>query len=56
MEEKIQKVIDGSMTIQELISDINAQEPDPARRAQLMNELWAALNRINNYTRDETSA
>jgi hypothetical protein len=48
MRNEIQEVIDGHMTISELIEKVTENESDPLARANIINELWGELNSINN--------
>lgn len=47
MRQEIQEVIDGHMTISDLIEEVTRNESDPLARANIVNELWRELNRIN---------
>ncbi|MCV6607802.1 MAG: hypothetical protein OIF32_06275 [Campylobacterales bacterium] len=47
MRQEIQEVIDGHLTISELIEKVTKNEEDPLARANIINELWSELNAIN---------
>ena len=47
MRQEIQEVIDGHLTISELIEKVTKNEENPLARANIINELWSELNQIN---------
>ncbi len=47
MRQEIQEVIDGHLTISELIEKVTKNETDPLSRANIINELWGELSKIN---------
>ena len=47
MRKEIQEVIDGHLSISELVDKISTKESDPIKKANIINELWDELNKIN---------
>lgn len=47
MREEIQEVIEGHMSISDLIEKVSEKESDPLKKTNIINELWNELNSIN---------
>jgi len=56
MREKIQKVISGDMTINQLIDELVKKENDPNKRAEIINNIWKELDIINQNKKQSISA
>ncbi len=49
MREEIQEVIDGHMSITDLIDKVSKSEENSLKKANIINELWNELDKINKH-------